>query len=506
MATHIVDILIKGRDQISSQFSKVGTSATVMSSLLRQAANAIGIYFSARSIYNLAKASVEAYGREELAIRRLTDALSLLGPRTKNTIKGMQDFAAEIQRQTTFADEEILSVMTLGATIGKLEGDALKKATIAAIGLSKGFGIELEQAMRLVSKGAVGISTGLKRLGINIKECRTEQETFNLVLATGISKYSIATGEIETQTGAVIRLKNAWGDLKETMGGAISPAVKGGASWLKQTAEAMKGAAGEEGLSWIYAVRVIQIGILEGVRRDIERKTESASAAFIKRMQEKTKMPRPLSIFEERRRAASEEWEAERAIIEKDKTLAKQTLASKIIEQWKEAKQKIEDYGLSEAQLLSRQMKEAGIGFMGRRQIEGTYKELQFQKTQDEMTGYLKDLRDQLATEGMSQWQQIIYELKKGGVAEQLPLFGQFQNIVEDLARIRDAEAFKMHEGGVAPLVSRFLTMFPSAKIDHQKAISENTKKQVLTLEQIRDRLDELVGNRPTLELVGAKF
>jgi len=218
---HSVDIVIRARDEASAKFGHIGKAAGGMGSMIRQAAMAVGAYISVREIVSFASSSVKAFAESEMAVKHLSDALTNLGLDSKSAMMGMQEFARQIMQATVIDDEATLEMMALGASMGKLSGQTLKAATAAAIGLSKAYKIDLETAMRLVSKAATGNTTTLAKYGIKLDESMTAQEKFNEVLKIGIDNFTLAQGEIETTAGKAAQLSNAWGELKESIGKAI---------------------------------------------------------------------------------------------------------------------------------------------------------------------------------------------------------------------------------------------------------------------------------------------
>ncbi len=220
MATQAIDILIKARDEASKKFGAVGNAANSMAGILKTAAVGIAGYFSARAIIGFARESVQAFMEQQNAVAGLEAALDLLGKKTESI--DLQNFASEIQRVTTVGDETTLAIMKLGASMGNLSGDALKKATLAAIGLSKAYGMDLNTAMTLIAKAAQGNTAAMSRYGIVFEESMTAQEKFNRVLDVGIGKFGIASAETQTLSGRLKQLSNAWGDVKEQIGQSIA--------------------------------------------------------------------------------------------------------------------------------------------------------------------------------------------------------------------------------------------------------------------------------------------
>jgi hypothetical protein len=241
MSKHNVDVIIKARDKASKKFNKVGKSANRMSKTLENAAQAAVAYLSVRAITNFVSSSIEAFGRQEAAVKNLRTALGLLGQSYQ--IRGMATFATQMQKITVHGDEAVMEVMKLGASIGKLSGGKLKEATKAAIGLSSAFGMDLTSAMRLVARAAVGDTSTLARYGIKLDTTKTKAEQFYEVLKIGAGNFKLATEEAKTHLGQIDQMKNAYSDLKESIGETAVETVGGPGfikRWLEGTNESIK--------------------------------------------------------------------------------------------------------------------------------------------------------------------------------------------------------------------------------------------------------------------------
>lgn len=243
MAKYSVDILLKARDQASAKFNKIGKSGMNMGSMLKKAAAMAAFYFGARTIKRQLQESLELFGKQEAAVKSLSDALGLIGKNSVKAMIDMQKFASSIQQVTIYGDEVVLELMAMGASMGKLAGDELKEATKAAIGLSVAFKMETVAAMRLVARAAVGDTAQLKRYGIIVDASLSSQEKFNEVLAIGTEKFKLAEGQAKTYAGSIQQMKNALGDLKEKIGEAIAPVIAESARriklWAEQNADAI---------------------------------------------------------------------------------------------------------------------------------------------------------------------------------------------------------------------------------------------------------------------------
>jgi hypothetical protein len=227
MASQTVDILVKARDQASGTLGKVGNAAGGMGSMLKAAAGLAAAFVGTKALIDFGTSSVKAFMESQDAVNGLEAALDLLGKKSESA--GLQAFAEQIQQVTTADDEAVIGMMKIGAAIGNMSGDTLKQATVAAMGLSKAYGMDLESAMTLVSKAAVGNTGTMGRYGIVFKEGMSDTEKFNQVLEVGRQKFAMAEAETQTFSGKIKQLGNAWENAKEQLGGYIanSPLISG---------------------------------------------------------------------------------------------------------------------------------------------------------------------------------------------------------------------------------------------------------------------------------------
>ncbi|HUX16025.1 MAG TPA: hypothetical protein VMW52_06100, partial [Phycisphaerae bacterium] len=115
-----LDIVIRARDQATGPIKGVSGS---LRSFGRQLFNLRGMLMGAiggAAIGSFLRSSVEAFGRQELAVRNLRSALEELGTPSKTALAEMRSFAAGIQRVTVIGDEAVLEIMQLGASLGRL--------------------------------------------------------------------------------------------------------------------------------------------------------------------------------------------------------------------------------------------------------------------------------------------------------------------------------------------------------------------------------------------------
>lgn len=169
--------------------------------------------------------SLKSFLESDKAVVKLNSSLKAQGIFTQELSKEMQNYAKELQRQTTFSDEAIISSQTLLTTFG-LAGIKMKEATKAAVDLSSGLGIDLHTATLLVGKAFSGQVETLGRYGIKVNEALPPSEKFGAVLAAINQRFGgAAQDQAESYAGKIENLKNRFDDVKEEIGQALIPVL-----------------------------------------------------------------------------------------------------------------------------------------------------------------------------------------------------------------------------------------------------------------------------------------
>lgn len=220
-----LDDVKKSADKVSDSFSGIKSPLTSITNGAKGLASSI---FSLPTLVAgfasafVGSEVVKAAEEQEDSINRLNVALSAAGNYSEATSQHFQDFASSIQRTTRFSDDQVLSNAGLLESITRLNGDGLEKALSASINLSSAMGIDLETAVRTVGKAAEGNVSSLKKFGIQVKTGATDTETFSNALLVLNAKFGdAAKGDIQTFSGSTTRLKNSFGEVKESIGNLI---------------------------------------------------------------------------------------------------------------------------------------------------------------------------------------------------------------------------------------------------------------------------------------------
>ena len=174
--------------------------------------------------------------KQEEADVRLAAALDRVGVAGRKALPGLKAFASEIQAVTVHGDELVEGAMTKMINISGASGDALKKMTIAAIGLAEAYDMDLATASMLVGRAMKGQTQTLARYGIQLDTTASKEDQFNELLKIGAGQFALAEARAKTASGRFAQMKNALGDAAEKIGEALLPALSELFSWLVKIA------------------------------------------------------------------------------------------------------------------------------------------------------------------------------------------------------------------------------------------------------------------------------
>lgn len=190
------------------------------------------------SVVAVGKEAVNAAAQQEVAVNNLNNALARSGNYTQQASQDLQDFATQLQATTVYEDDAILSTAAYLESLTNLSTDGLKQATKASADLATVLGIDLESASSLVAKAIEGNSGALGRYGIQIKKGADEAERLsNVVNALNTKFGGAASAQLNTYSGSVASLNNAYGEVYESIGNVIvqNPLVISAINQLKKS-------------------------------------------------------------------------------------------------------------------------------------------------------------------------------------------------------------------------------------------------------------------------------
>jgi hypothetical protein len=219
----------KNIDDLKSSLTKFGEESGSIFSAKMAVGFAAGqaIYNSVvgtfKAIAGSISGAIDAASESGQVFTRLNFALQNNGIFTEAASQRLGEFATQMMNTTSFSDEQVASTMALGEALGRFGEKDLIRATKAATDLSVAIGVDLDSAMRLVSKASQGHIEAFTRYGISIQKGKTDAETFANTLAVLEGRFS-GTAAVMGQTfgGASASAKNWFGEIAESIGKIIT--------------------------------------------------------------------------------------------------------------------------------------------------------------------------------------------------------------------------------------------------------------------------------------------
>jgi len=167
------------------------------------------------------KEIAQSAAEDEAAWAKMAQAVENTGASYDVAGEAIGDYVNRQMLNTAFSeDQQLEAIQKLTEMTGDY-GEALDLTSIA-MDMSAATGQDLASAAQLVGRVAAGDTTLLKRYGIIVEEGATATEA----LATVSAKYAGQAQLMgDTALGSSAKLTNAWGEVKDALGTALSPAI-----------------------------------------------------------------------------------------------------------------------------------------------------------------------------------------------------------------------------------------------------------------------------------------
>jgi len=223
----------------------------------------IGAAFAATAVTGFIKNIFEASQIQAKAEAKVAQAVKQTGMAAEFTAKELGKMASELQKVTTFGDEQILNEVTAQLlTFTNITGDNFKKAQKAALDLATLLDGDLKSASIQLGKALndpIANLSALSRSGIQFSE--SQKATIKQLAESNrlFDAQAIILKEIDRQYGGqaealaklpigqLQQMKNAWGDIGEVLGNFVAPAVVAISKGLKGLADNVQKSYSERG-------------------------------------------------------------------------------------------------------------------------------------------------------------------------------------------------------------------------------------------------------------------
>lgn len=202
----------------------------------------------ARNGFRLLAKSVELRGIQQIAERKLEQALKNLGGGAEEAAPRLFKVAAELQKVSNFGDETIITAQAMLATFKDVAGPEgieilTSRMLDMAAGVAKvtGESVDLNQIAAMLGKSLSDSASVLKRVGVSL----TDAEMAALNAATGLEKVNLLAnvldanfkGLAQTVADPFKQMQNAAGDLLEEIGKGLRPELENLAKEIQELIE-----------------------------------------------------------------------------------------------------------------------------------------------------------------------------------------------------------------------------------------------------------------------------
>jgi hypothetical protein len=180
---------------------------------------AFGVTFGAAAIAQFGKASVKAFAEDEAAAVRLTQAVNNLGLGFEDT--RIKRFISDLEASAHVADDILRpAFQSLISTTGSVTKS--QDLLSLALEISAGTGIDAADVAKDLGLAYLGQTKGLAKYNTGLTKAELSATSFADIQAKLTAQYSGQNAaRLDTYAGKVAAVQIAYGNLQETVGGAL---------------------------------------------------------------------------------------------------------------------------------------------------------------------------------------------------------------------------------------------------------------------------------------------
>lgn len=198
--------------------------------------------------------AVKSFSDSEDAIAQTNAVLKSTGGIAGVTAKEVDKLSSALQKTTKFSDEEVRSAQNLLLTFTSIGKNVFPQATKTVLDMSQALGQDLKSSSVQLGKALqdpiLGVSA-LRRVGVNFS--KDQQEVIKSLVESGKKSEAqkLILKELKTEfggaaeaagntfSGSLVKLRNRFDDVKETIGGLIASELKEFVKFLNETLDAI---------------------------------------------------------------------------------------------------------------------------------------------------------------------------------------------------------------------------------------------------------------------------
>ena len=221
-----VDKAIKELKKVDKQTKAAEASFKVLGKTITAA-------FVAKEIINFSKQSIEAWENQKQAVAVLNSTITATGANAWTSSKQLQEMASSLQKITNYGDETVIQMQSVLLGFKNIKGDTFNEATKAILDMATVMKMDLSSAAQAVGKALddpINGITSLQRQGFRFSE--SQKAVIQSLIDAGDTAAaqkiildelnSTYGGAAEVAVKATTQIKNAWGDLQESIGGFLA--------------------------------------------------------------------------------------------------------------------------------------------------------------------------------------------------------------------------------------------------------------------------------------------
>jgi hypothetical protein len=254
MANVVIDIAAEYTG--NKAFKQAETATSKLEKSVAKLGKQLAGVFAASKLYAFGKQSVKAFAEDEKAARSL--ALALANTGNAFAAIEVEKFIGDLQRATGVLDDNLRPAFR---TLLTATGDVKKSqdALALALDISAGTGRDLGQVSVALSRGFLGQTTALSRLGAGLDKATLKTGDMDVIIGQLTDKFrGQALAAAEGYAGAIAKLTVASNNAKEIIGKDLLDAMQmvAGNEGIGGATRAMEGFATQIGNA-IYGIGVL---------------------------------------------------------------------------------------------------------------------------------------------------------------------------------------------------------------------------------------------------------
>jgi hypothetical protein len=222
MANVVIDIAAEYTG--NRAFKQAETATSKLEKSVAKLGKQLAGVFAASKLYAFSKNAVKAFAADEKAARSLSLALANTG--NAFAAIGVEKFIADLQRATGVLDDDLRPAFRALLTA---TGDVKKSqdALALALDISAGTGKDLGAVSAALSRGFLGQTTALSRLGAGLDKATLKTGDMDVILGQLTEKFrGQALAAAEGYSGAIAKLTVASNNAKEIIGKDLLDAMQ----------------------------------------------------------------------------------------------------------------------------------------------------------------------------------------------------------------------------------------------------------------------------------------